>query len=300
MRFSLLRLIIVSLMVSLAVSFAELFAQQLPPDVSLSVSASAQLAVEDESPVLPDDFAKNDPPQISANWLPREALNASAEKGSGITLFSSDGTWRCGPCVEQQKILAGNPPTFEFAMVGVPKEGQSPSGLVPCWQGADGAVFTGVMSASQLESWAKAHGPKPKTSGAKKPTDVKPLSSVEVDSRNASAVLLALASHVERSQKPKPESVSGRTWLPEIDVDLNDPFLKMLDGLLSADGIQLGGARVAWPTGQRSIAFDPPVQASYRKILEVSVAIKAVEVSGREVVLRLDGRLIPDLKVILK
>jgi 6-phosphogluconolactonase (cycloisomerase 2 family) len=58
--------------------------------------------------------------------------------------------------------------------------------------------------------------------------------------------------------------------------------------------------KVSWPAGKRAIVFDPPVDVAYRKVLEISSKVKSIEVNGREVVIRLDGRLIQDLKVRLK
>ena len=371
-------------------SFFPLMAQS--PSVMIDVDSSAQLAIEDEAPVLPDDFARNDPPKISANWLPSssaevkiparitkcqrsaseisqwisenyksnstlstdvtprsmvwnhlvsehgfqshqvsnlpqwkalalhdavhlgkiepfEELSAMSPSSSsadgedsGITLFTADDSWKnsCQPCKDQAAELARNPPNFKFKIVKGPKEGDSPSGLYPCWVGADGAQATGFMPKSTLEKWAKEHGKKTPANVPQEKSVEKPVTSVEIDSSKASAVMLALADHVARSSGPESLKVSGRSWLPEIDIDLDDPFLKVLDGLLSAEGFELGGAKISWPAGKRAISFDPPVDATYRKVLEVSAKVKSLEVSGREVVVRMDSRLIPDLKVILK
>lgn len=40
----------------------------VPPQVDVEVSVSAQLAAFDDAPVLPDDFASNDPARVSAKW----------------------------------------------------------------------------------------------------------------------------------------------------------------------------------------------------------------------------------------
>jgi hypothetical protein len=158
------------------------------------------------------------------------------------------------------------------------------------------------MDTKTLEKWIKDHTP---TEGAKVSKDAgeevnqKSLQIVKVDGSSSSAVVAALVEHLSRAGMAESARVA-QSWLPEIDVDVNDPMLKVLDGILSAKGLEIGGAKISWPAGKRSIAFDPPIDVSYRKILEVSAAVKAVEVSGREVTLRLNGRLISDLKVILK
>lgn len=289
----------------------------LPPAVSVDVDASAQLAIEEEAPVLPDDFAKNDPPRVSADWLEEippaviedDGDSAGKEVGfSGFTLFTSDGTWTCKPCNDQQDVLSGLKPKFAYRTIPVPAEGQSPSGLVPYWIAPDGTEFQGNMDAKTLKEWVEKHKEAKREEVSKDAgEEVKPksLAVVKVDGSSSSAVIAALVEHVGRTEliksgKLSPSGAVARGWLPEIDVDLDDPMLKVLDGLLSAKGLEIGGAKISWPTGKRSIAFDPPIDVSYRKILEVSSQVKAVEVNGREVTLRLNGRLISDLKVILK
>lgn len=289
----------------------------VPPAVSVSVSTSAQLAIEEEAPVLPDDFARNDPPRVSADWLEEippaivenDGGESAGKEGQKIaTLFTSDGTWKCSACNVQAGYLSSSRPEFAYQTVKVPAQGQSPTGLVPYWVAPDGTGFEGYMDTKTLEKWIGEHQEK---AGTEVPKDageeVKPksLAVVKVDGSSSSAVIAALVEHVNRTEliksgKLSPSGAVALGWLPEIDVDLDDPMLKVLDGLLSAKGLEIGGAKISWPTGKRSIAFDPPIDVSYRKILEVSSQVKAVEVSGREVTLRLNGRLISDLKVILK
>lgn len=378
------------------------------PQVSVSTSASAQLAIEEEAPVLPDDFAKNDPPRVSANWITGEedeskALASPAEitisrrrtkddldswvrknytpktqlssdvsprsqvlihlvnehkfkpnqvngldmwvalalhdaahsktikaddlvtvnsvnpsaagnmRDSGITLFTSDGTWRCGQCDIQKRNLSGENVSFDFKTMKVPAEGRSPTGSVPFWLGADGSTFEGAMTATQLETWAKLHGrhadpAKTHASSAVESQTQKPITTVEIDGSSSSAVLAALFEHINRSEiahkssssdsSKSPQAIQG--WLPEIDIDLDDPMLKILDAMMSADGYTMGGLKVSWPAGKRAVVFDPPVDVAYRKVLEVTSRVKSIEVNGREVLVRLDGRLIQDLRVKLK
>jgi len=379
-----------------------------PPAVSVSVDASAQLAIEEEAPVLPDDFAKNDPPRVSAKWTiepvesvksksipsndgksisrrrkvqdldawvrknytPKTVLKsgvmgdnnlvlihlvdehkftpnqvngldmwvalalhdaahagtikademitvnsstAGSDEDSGITLFTSDGTWNCPACNDQKRNLSSAKISFDFKTVKVPKEGRSPTNTVPLWLGADGSTFEGAMTAAQLEKWAAKHGnPNPISSCSPAQAQAqaaaineKPVTIVELDASSSSAVLAALLEHVNRSEIAHKSANNGeklavQSWLPEIDVDLSDPLLAVLDAMMSKDGYQLGGLKVSWPAGKRAMVFDPPVDVAYRKVLEVSSKVKSVEVDGRVVVIRLDGRLINDLKVRLK
>jgi hypothetical protein len=278
----------------------------LSPAVSVDVDASAQLAIEEEAPVLPDDFAKNDPPRVSADWLEEippavvEDDSIDQDRPKVATLFTSDGTWKCRACDIQTGYLSTSQPKFGYETVKVPAQGQSPTGLVPYWVAPDGTGFEGYMSSDKLEKWIKDHTPTEGTKVSKDAAeDVKGLQIVKVDGSSSSAVVAALVEHLSRAGMAESARVA-QSWLPEIDVDVNDPMLKVLDGLLSAKGLEIGGAKISWPAGKRSIAFDPPIDVSYRKILEVSAAVKAVEVNGREVTLRLNGRLISDLKVILK
>jgi hypothetical protein len=288
----------------------------LPPAVSVDVDASAQLAIEEEAPVLPDDFAKNDPPRVSAEWMEfippavveDDGDSAGKEVGfSGFTLFTSDGTWPCKPCEDQQAVLSGLKPKLSYRTIPVPAAGQSPSGLVPYWIAPDGTEFQGNMDAKTLKEWVEKHKEAKReevSEDAGEEIEVKGFQVVKIDGSSSSAVIAAILDNVARTELMKAGKLNPAgnvsTWLPEIDVDLDDPMLKVLDGLLSKDGMALGGAKISWPAGKRSIAFDPPIDVSYRKILEVSATVKAIEVNGREVVVRMGGRLVPDLKVILK
>lgn len=280
-----------------------------PPAVIIDVDASAQLAIEQEAPVLPDDFAKNDPPRISANWLeviqPEVIKEEPAERRTAVvTLFTSDGTWKCKPCIDQANSIAAIKSKFEYTTITVPAQGQSPSGKVPYWLAPDGAFFEGNMDTKTLEKWVKDHSTKEvetvQAVAAKELSQTKALSVVEIDGSSSSAVIAALVDHLARSSNSDGAENVARSWLPEIDVDVSDPLLAVLDSMMSSEGYTLGGLRVAWPAGKRAVIFDPPVDVAYRKILEVSSKVKSVEINGREVVVRLDGRLINDLKVKLK
>ena len=288
-----------------------------PPAVIIDVEASAQLAIEAEAPVLPDDFAKNDPPRISANWLediPPAVIKddpAAGKEGEVFpTLFTSDGTWKCKACDVQSGFLSSVKPKFTFQTVAVPAQGPSPNNKVPVWRAPDGTIFEGAMETAKLEQWVKTHSPKKETvqaaEGKAEVEQPKALSVVEIEASSSSAVIAALVDHIARDRLvdkgglAPAGSVNVRSWLPEIDVDVSDPLLAVLDSLMKKEGYTLGGLRVAWPAGKRAVIFDPPVDVAYRKILEVSSKVKSVEINGREVVVRLEGRLINDLKVRLK
>ena len=288
-----------------------------PPKVSVDVDASAQMAIEEEAPVLPDDFAKNDPPRISAEWMefiPPEVVKDDVGESAGkagrktATLFTTDGTWPCGSCDIQTRHLSASKPKFAFTTIPVPAAGPSPSGACPCWLAPDGTTFSGAMDTKALEKWIGEHQEKAGAEVSKdagEEIEVKGFQVVKIDGSSSSAVIAAMLENVARTElmkagKLSPSGAVASGWLPEIDVDLDDPLLKVLDGLLSKDGMTLGGGKISWPAGKRVISFDPPIDVSYRKILEVSATVKAVEVNGREVVVRMGGRLVPDLKVILK
>lgn len=298
----------------LGIALGQCIAGGPPPKVLLDVDVSIQQAIEEEAPVLPDDFAKNDPPKVSAQWMefiPPEVVKTDGKAGQKIaTLFTSDGTWKCRACDIQTGHFSASPPKFSYETVKVPAQGQSPTGLVPYWVAPDGTGFEGYMDTKTLEKWIADHTPKEgaevsKDSGEKVNEELKGLQIVKIDGSSSSAVVAAILDNVARTElmkagKLSPSGAVASTWLPEIDVDLDDPMLKVLDGLLSKDGMTLGGGKISWPAGKRVISFDPPIDVSYRKILEVSATVKAVEVNGREVVVRMGGRLVPDLKVILK
>lgn len=289
-----------------------------PPKASVDVDASAQQAIEEEAPVLPDDFAKNDPPRVSAEWLefipPEVVKDDAGDSGESAgkagqktaTLFTTDGTWPCRACDLQAGNLSASKPKFAFTTVPVPAAGPSPSGACPCWVAPDGTTYSGYMDTKTLEKWIAEHTPKEGTEVSEDAgEEVKGIQIVKIDGSSSSAVVAAILDNVARTElmkagKLSPSGAVASTWLPEIDIDLDDPMLKVLDGLLSRDGMQLGGGKISWPAGKRVVSFDPPIDVSYRKILEVSATVKAIEVNGREVVVRMGGRLVPDLKVILK
>lgn len=304
-----------------AIGGANCISASPPPAVSVSVDASAQLAIEEEAPVLPDDFAKNDPPRVSASWLadekaepvkdaPQEAATAGKEgaKSNVATLFTSDGTWKCLACDVQSRHLFESKPKFAFTTVPIPAAGESPNGLVPVWKAPDGTIFEGAMRTADLEKWISEHqqaaqGQAVSENAAEELNGQKSVSVVQVDGSSSSAVFAALLEHVNRAEiahKSANNKLAAQSWLPEIDVDLSDPLLAVLDAMMSKDGYKLGGLKVSWPAGKRAMVFDPPVDVAYRKVLEVSSKVKSVEVDGRVVVIRLDGRLINDLKVRLK
>ena len=294
-----------------------------PPAVSVSVDASAQLAIEEEAPVLPDDFAKNDPPRLSASWLadekpepvksaPQETAGKEGAKSNIATLFTSDGTWPCNACNVQSGYLSSDKPKFAFTTIPIPAAGDSPVGKVPVWRAPDGTIFEGAMRTTDLEKWIAEHqkaaqGQTISENSAEELSGQKSMSVVQIDGSSSSAVFAALLEHVNRSEIAHKSASNGsggllapQSWLPEIDVDVSDPLLSVLDAMMSKDGYKLGGLKVSWPAGKRAMVFDPAVDVAYRKVLEVSSKVKSVEVDGRVVVIRLDGRLINDLKVRLK
>jgi hypothetical protein len=298
----------------------------IPPKVAVDVAASAQLAAEDEAPVLPDDFARNDAPQVSAEWKTEStpeplAESSSPESTPAVTdnrpefvLYTSDGTWKCLPCRNQEAELSQNPPKFRYRKVLIPAQGKSPNGNAPCWQAPNGTLFPGNQTTAVLSSWARLNGwdgseaPKPAQATAQKPAaaqaDVRPVKRVEVsiDGKSAKSVLSAIAAHTKRMHEGSgdPSGAAGRSWLPEIDVDADDSILKILDAMLSADGYSVGGLKVSWPAGARSVAFDAPIQVRFKKILEVDVEVKSIVVENRVVTVNLAGRFLSELKIRLK
>lgn len=290
------------------------------PKVAVDVAASAQLSAEDEAPVLPDDFARNDPPQVSAEWKtesapepPAESSPAVADNRPEFVLYTSDGTWKCLPCRNQETELSQNPPKFRYRKVLIPAQGRSPNGNAPCWQAPNGALFPGNQTTAALDSWARLNGwdgsAAPVQKPAQKPvqsdrTDRRPdfRTEVSIDGKSAKSVLSAIAAHAKRMHEGSGDlsGAANRSWLPEIDVDANDSVLQILDAMLSADGYSVGGLKVSWPAGVRSISFDAPIQVRFKKVLEVDVEVKSIVVDGRSVTVNLAGRFLSELKIRLK
>lgn len=265
--------------------------EKLNPDAAARTAAAAQLASEEDAPVLPDDYAKNDPPRISAEWSqPPAAVKSDGE----FVFYTSDGTWVCGPCNTQKSYLASGNLSFSYRTVGVPSGGKSPTGSVPLWQAPDGTLLSGASSVSYLNQWAARH--QPASSASTSPDDL--AVSVSVDASSPVAALQALAAHVQRHSLPASEAQPAQSWLPEIDVDVDDAVLRLLDSMLSADGLKTGGLSVKWPAGVRSVSLSPAAELRFKKLVEIDVELTKVTVDGRKVTFALSK--FPDLTVRLK
>lgn len=262
------------------------FAQD-QPDAAARTAAAAQLASEEDAPVLPDDFAKNDPPRISATWEQPAAAVAAGE----FVLYTSDGTWFCGACNTQKSYLDRGSLSFGYRTVGVPSGGKSPTGSVPVWKAPDGTLLSGACSVSYLNQWAARHQPAAVASTSPDESTVV----VSVDAASPAAALQALAAHVQRHSAAES---AVQSWLPEIDVDVDDAVLKLLDSMLSADGLKTGGLSVKWPAGVRSVTLSPAAELRFKKIVEIDVQLTKVTVDGRKVTFALSK--FPDLTVRLK
>lgn len=248
---------------------------------------------------------------------------SGSSRMTGFKLFTSDGSFRCPACDQQKTILNSGGLLFDYETIRVPSGGSLPRGVgvVPCWQSPNGKTLVGVHQISQLNDWAvknPGHRPDAAPASPAAPADiaaessVPPVTEVDLEAKTSTAILQAIAAHVQRieernSGKSNPiesAAVGGavQSWLPEIDIDVDDGLLKILDGLLAKDGYTAGGLTVGWPAsaGKRSIQFSPALAIRFRKILEVDVEIKSVSIEGRTVTLNLTGRFLSTLVVRLK
>ena len=278
-----------------------------PPSVDVEVATQAQLATEDDAPVLPDDFAGNDSPRVSASWSDvtsepdaSEIQEPSTEVPAkpSLKFFTADG-YPCPPCDTQIAALASGGITFDYETIGVRFSNDSPTGKTPCWKAEDGTILEGNHPVSRLNRFADEHAkpkplPLPRTS-----EPVQPLRTVEVEIEggNARSILSALAEHVRRESQPDGERVA-QGLLPEIDVDLDDSLLAVIDSLLKPDGYKAGGLQLKWPGEVREISFSPAAEIRFEKIIQIDVQLDKLVVNGRKVTLSLQK--FPDLTVRLK
>lgn len=263
-----------------------------PPKVAVDVAVVATQAAKDDQPVLPDDFGTKT--SIAATWTAAESAETLMP---GVTLRTTDGSFRCIPCEQQYKILiaaggmtADGTPVWPFRIEKTNKY------AVPTWvpDGVDDGsnqILIGVREAVSLKKWIESHAKKEVASNSPEKWIV------DVDGSDSRAIFLALVEALRR-QDDAQSTATG--FLPAIPIDLNDDLLKVLDALLSKDGYTGKGFQVAWPEGKRRMTFEPGISVTVRKVVEVDATVTAIEIDGREVTLSLTGTIVKELTVRLK
>jgi len=267
-----------------------------PPKVAVNVAVAATQATHDDQPVLPDDFGTQT--GISASWSVIAASGAPTEKLiPGVTLRTTDGSFRCIPCEMQMQILiaAGGmtkdgDPIWPFRILKTNKY------AVPTWvpDGVDDnsdQILVGVREPVSLKKWIDAHAKKSSSNNSPEKWRV------DVDGSDSRVIVLALAEALRRQEAAQP-AVTG--FLPAIPIDLDDDLLKVLDALLSKDGYTRNGFEVVWPVGKRRMTFEPGISVTVRKVVEADATVTAIEIDGRDVTLSLNGTILKELTVRLK
>lgn len=267
-----------------------------PPKVAVDVAVAATQAAHDDQPVLPDDFGTQT--GIAAIWSAVASSSPATETLiPGVTLRTTDGSFRCLPCEQQMRILiaAGGMtpdgvPIWPFRILKTDKY------AVPTWvpdgveDGSD-KILVGVREPVTLKRWIESYATKQVQNNCPEKWVV------DVDGSDSRAIFLALAEALRRQDDAQ---LAPQGFLPAIPIDLNDDLLKVLDALLSKDGYTRNGFQVVWPAGKRRMTFEPGINVLVRKVVEADATVTAIEIDGRDVTLSLNGTILRQLTVRLK
>lgn len=270
-----------------------------PPKVAVDVATAATEASVADQPVMPDDYGqRSNTAPVMAKWN-SGTVPVTGYVVPGVTLFTADDRpedpFPCAPCKQQARILieAGGmtpdgKPIWPFKIEYVRDRS------VPQWVPDNGdAPLSGAREAVSLHKWILAYAKSPVKSENKYPDKLV----VEVDGSDSHAVMMALAESIRRQSDTQP-AVTG--FLPAIPVDVNDSLLKVLDSLLAKEGYNGSGLKVVWPAGNRKMTFEPGLQVTFRKFIEIDATVNAIAISGHDVTLFLSGTLVKELTVRLK
>lgn len=220
--------------------------------------------------------------------------------GPLLTLYTTDGSFPCGGCEIQQRVIAeSNIADGIISIVLVDGATASSLGGVPRWETYDKTTrASGVMKAGQLVAWlemlAEHRGDRAMA-----------FADVEHCEPTLEAVMAALACHLS-------EDAGNQAFgsLINVDVDLPDATTKAVFEILATGKLAYPSAGVAfeWSAASRQITavgkkitFTPPAKITVSKWLaRWTAALTAVEwdAAAKSVTLHLSGA--PDLTVRFK
>lgn len=267
-----------------------------PPKVAVDVATAATEASVADQPIMPDDYGqRSGTAPVMAKWNPG-TVPVTGYVVPGVTLYTTDGSFPCAPCKQQERILIeaggmtpdGNP-IWPFKIERVNDRS------VPQWVTDDGTTtLSGPREPVSLQKWILGYAKAPVEQSENKYLDKVV---VEVDGNNSHAVMMALAESIRRESDTQP-AVTG--FLPAIPVDVNDSLLKVLDSLLGKEGYNGSGLKVVWPAGNRKMTFEPGLQVNFKRFIEIDATVHSIAINGRDVTLSLSGTLVKELTVRLK
>jgi len=268
------------------------------PEPSEVGSAVEQIAEGDTRRPTPVDDAPAEPLQTLQPTCTIQQVTQSA--GPLLTLYTTDGSFPCGGCEIQQRIIAeSNIADGLIAVVHVDGATASTLGGVPRWETYDKTTrASGVMKAGQLVAWlemlAEHRGDRAMA-----------FADVEHCEPTLDAVMAALAVHL--SEDAGKQAFGA---LINVDVDLPDATTKAVFEILATGKLAYPAAGVAleWSAASRQITavgkkitFTPPAKITVSKWLaRWTAALTAVEwdAAAKSVTLHLSGA--PDLTVRFK
>jgi hypothetical protein len=261
-------------------------------------SAVEQIAEGDTRRPTPVNDAPAEPLQTLQPTCTIQQVAQSA--GPLLTLYTTDGSFPCGGCEIQQRIIAeSNIADGLIAVVHVDGATASTLGGVPRWETYDKTTrASGVMKAGQLVAWlemlAEHRGDRAMA-----------FADVEHCEPTLDAVIAALACHL--SEDAGKQAFGS---LINVDVDLPDATTKAVFEILATGKLAYPSAGVAfeWSATSRQITaigkkitFTPPAKITVSKWLaRWTAALTAVEwdAVAKSVTLHLSGA--PDLTVRFK
>lgn len=254
------------------------------PSVAVTVAWEGIQAARDEQPVLPDDYGNRKPAGVAVAWSTTEDTRPILYTALPKEEDSTNG-WRCAACIQQKQEL--EKAKIDTSLYRVVKHGTNEArGLYPRWEKPDGTLL--------IEGWIKAAELPDFISKNNNPGNA--VASVEAS--DSTAVFAALVAHAQRQGQP--ENVA-QGILPTINVDVPESLTTLLDGMLENGASPTDGTRIKWPEGARKVTFDPPIEITVRKIVEIDIQVESLTVNGREVTVGVASpRLLGDLTVRLK
>lgn len=292
--------------ITAALRVASQSAPDLPDDfVNRSVPSESEPAVEPEPEVSPQPAPVTSDPAGSdfIQPVPEPSITFQPlvqSSGPLATLYTSDGSFRCGGCEQQERILsAGNIPVDLYQVVQVNGETAAAMGGVPRWEPYDKSrTFGGAMTAEKLQAWLdslQAH------------RDASTCVACEVigGAVTVDTVAAALTAHLSDEAAQQPFGS-----LLNVDVDTPDELTEAVFALFSTGKYSSAAAGIAfeWSAETRSISdkagtitLTPPARvilSKWRAKWNATLNGLTYDAGGRSVTLILGGA--PDLTVRFK
>ncbi len=299
---------------------------ELTSYAAIVVITAALRVASQSAPDLPDDFVNKSEPSesepaveesqgVSPQPAPIETTPAGSDfiqpipepsitfqpvvqsSGPLATLYTSDGSFRCGGCEQQERILStANIPDELYQVVQVNGETAAAMGGVPRWEPYDKSrTFGGAMAAEKLRAWLdslQAH------------RDASTLVACEVTGAAVTVKTVAAAMVAHLSEEAAQQPFGS---LLNVDVDTPDEMTAAVFEIFETGKWSSGAAGIAfeWAAETRAISdksgtitLTPPAKISlskWRAKWNATLTGLTYDAAGRSVTLILGGA--PDLTV---